>query len=651
MPIYNTRKMASSRIARRLPPRRGLSSSAAAQLLHQSRIPTLHFQDSLPRMPIPALEATLERFIYFAQPLVDDDEMLLAQRAAHAFARREGPALQAALVTEDKVGYTSYISQPWFDMYLRDRSPLLLNFNPQLTFQDEKSPPSQTNRAARLCRSAGLFLKTLEAGVLEPDIFHTVPSRSKHPLWPEVMRNLPRSVAFYGAAATGAYALDMSQYANLFRSTRVPMPGRDELRAVSDSRHLVVQRGGAIWTVDLFDKAGNTVPAAQLQGAFDAIVKSPGTAATAPGVGYLTSLPRDEWASLRSSLAAADPANAAALRAIDEAVFAVCLDDAAPEELGQVNRTMLHGKGTDRWLDKSFQLIVTANAKAAINFEHSWGDGVAVLRFANEIFDHSTAMPTTEKVAPPASPPKELQFALPPSLKEAVADAASRFDASVRGTQLATVMRDDFTTGSLKRGRVSPDGMMQMSFQLAMAKLRGKTVSTYESASTAAFKHGRTETIRSATPESKAFTDAFRDSHASPQRRAALMRAAVRNHTRVTRDAMTGNGMDRHLFVLAQRAKAAGLTPALFETAAYRKMSSIIISTSTLSSHALANGGFGPFHPDCFAVGYAMRSDVSGAQVRRATTATPITHLHHRAILITSQSRTCFSTPRALPTS
>jgi hypothetical protein len=77
---------------------------------------------------------------------------------------------------------------------------------------------------------------------------------------------------------------------------------------------------------------------------------------------------------------------------------------------------------------------------------------------------------------------------------------------------------------------------------------------------------------------------------------------------------MTGNGMDRHLFVLAQRAKADGLSPALFETAAYQKLARIIISTSTLSSHALANGGFGPFHPDCFAIGYAIRSDVSGAQ-------------------------------------
>lgn len=567
-------------------------------------------------MPIPALDKTLERFVYFAQPLLeDDDELLLAQRAAFAFARQEGPQLQAELLEADKGTYTSYISQPWFEMYLRDRSPLLLNFNPQLTFQDEQAPTSQTNRAARLCHSAGLFLKTLEKGVLEPDIFHTAPKKSKHPLWPEVIRLLPRSIAFYGAAATGAYALDMSQYANLFRSTRVPQLGRDELCSVADSRHILVQRGGAMWTVELFDEAGNTVPTAQLQGALDAIVSSPGSAADKPGVGFLTGLPRDEWATLRASLASADGTNSLALRAIDEAVFALCLDDTAPEELGAVNRAMLHGKGTDRWLDKSFQLIVTANAKAAINFEHSWGDGVAVLRFANEIYDYSVGMPTSESPAPHKTMPKELKFVLPPPLAESVNDAAKRFDATICGTQLATVMADHFTTGALKRAGVSPDGMMQMAFQLAMAKLRGTTVSTYESASTAAFKHGRTETIRSATPESRAFTEAFCNGSEPISRKAALMRAAVRNHTRVTRDAMTGNGMDRHLFVLAQMAKERGLKPAIFESAAYHKLSKIIISTSTLSSHALANGGFGPFHPDCFAVGYAIRPDVSGAQV------------------------------------
>ena len=38
-------------------------------LLHKTRIPTYHFQDSLPKLPLPALEDTLMRLLYAAEPL------------------------------------------------------------------------------------------------------------------------------------------------------------------------------------------------------------------------------------------------------------------------------------------------------------------------------------------------------------------------------------------------------------------------------------------------------------------------------------------------------------------------------------------------------------------------------------------------------
>ena len=51
-------------------------------------------------------------------------------------------------------------------------------------------------------------------------------------------------MAFYGAAATGAYPLDMSQYANLFRSTRVPHAECDELVTARGSRRCAPPRCG-----------------------------------------------------------------------------------------------------------------------------------------------------------------------------------------------------------------------------------------------------------------------------------------------------------------------------------------------------------------------------------------------------------------------
>jgi carnitine O-palmitoyltransferase 2 len=39
-----------------------------------------------------------------------------------------------------------------------------------------------------------------------------------------------------------------------------------------------------------------------------------------------------------------------------------------------------------------------------------------------------------------------------------------------------------------------------------------------------------------------------------------------------------------------------------------KRLRHIILSTSTLNSEALSNGGFGPVNDDCFAIGYGIRS-------------------------------------------
>ena len=102
------------------------------------------------------------------------------------------------------------------------------------------------------------------------------------------------------------------------------------------------------------------------------------------GVGILTTLDRDSWAEARAKLEA-NPTNAAALAVIDEAMFVVCLEDGAPETEKELGSVMLHGNGVNRWFDKSFSLIFCANGQTGLTFEHSWGDGVAVLRFCNEV--------------------------------------------------------------------------------------------------------------------------------------------------------------------------------------------------------------------------------------------------------------------------
>lgn len=80
-----------------------------------------------------------------------------------------------------------------------------------------------------------------------------------------------------------------------------------------------------------------------------------------------------------------DAVSSASLKLIDSALFTVALDDTAADSEAELSRQMLSGDGRNRWFDKSFTLIVLPNGMAGVNFEHAWGDGVAVLRYVNEV--------------------------------------------------------------------------------------------------------------------------------------------------------------------------------------------------------------------------------------------------------------------------
>jgi carnitine O-palmitoyltransferase 2 len=56
------------------------------------------------------------------------------------------------------------------------------------------------------------------------------------------------------------------------------------------------------------------------------------------------------------------------------------------DRIGKLDRMIIWIKVVNRWFDKCFQLIVDAQGIATINFEHSWGDGVAVLRLMESTF-------------------------------------------------------------------------------------------------------------------------------------------------------------------------------------------------------------------------------------------------------------------------
>eukprot|EP00756_Hemistasia_phaeocysticola_P041263 Hpha_TRINITY_DN16906_c1_g12::TRINITY_DN16906_c1_g12_i1::g.55267::m.55267/K08766/CPT2; carnitine O-palmitoyltransferase 2 len=596
--------------------------------LHKSQVPTMHFQKSLPRMPIPELQKTLDRYLQTQRPICTDEEYTEVEKAVAELRAGRGPALHASLVSRDsKRPETSYINQWWFEMYVNDRRPLPITTNPFLAFRDEANAEKmdQARRAADFIVASVYFKRTLDASLLKPEVFHLKPK----PGWFDtVMRLIPGGapLPFTGNSIhtvigflTGAFPLDMSQFANLFCSTRVPRKPEDVV--VKNDRggkqHVAVQRGNRFYKVIVSDEAGKPLPGSSIRAALQNILDAPED--DSPPIGILTTLPRDEWADLRAKIEAT-PQGKAALDVVDTALFAVCLEarSARGAEVGEVGyrelgEVMLHGDARNRWFDKSFQLIVCSNGKSAVNFEHAWGDGVAVLRYCNEVWKEATEHNFSPEIGDAsACATEKLEWGASEEVKKAVTDAGKKFDAWLDSLNVSVAYVPEVSSKLVKKLGVGQDGLMQIAKQLAHYRLHGFLVSTYESANHAAFKHGRTETIRPATSEALEFCRVI-DSDADPKEKAAKLRAAIARHGAVTKAALMGQGVDRLLFGLRKMAEIeGGDTPQLFDSPEHAKWSKIIISTSTLDSPALDGGGFGPVNDDCYAVGYAMRADDCG---------------------------------------
>ncbi|WAR25120.1 CPT2-like protein, partial [Mya arenaria] len=559
------------------------STSVGNDFIHESIVPSDHFQKSLPHLPIPKIENTLTRYLNSQSTLLGEEQFNYTKKSLHD-----------DLVARDKLNkQTSYVTEPWFDMYLRDRKPVSLTHNPFITFTDDPNPKYMD----QLLRATNMVMSSL--------------------------RRLPKSVSFYGAYWYKAFPLDMSQYANLFNSTRIPRHNKDELVVDETAKHLLVMRKGHMYLFDAIDRDGNIVSPDVVMAHIKYILDDP-RPQNDNAIGVLTTLNRDKWATVRTQLCNAGEMNESAffskgvyndgyMKLVDSALFVLVLDDDAPADPNAITRNFLHGDGTNRWFDKSFSLIITKDAKTAVNFEHSWGDGVAVLRYFNEVWKETTTKPFVHPDTVPAN---------------------VHSDRIVQKLERCASLDVDhleyykFNKQYLKDKKLSPDSVLQFAIQLAYYKQFGKTVPTYESCSTAAFKKGRTETIRSATKETKracAMVESGEIMHSVQDLTLALQECST-IHSKLTKEAAMGQGWDRHLFAMKYYAEQAGTPlPELYKDPAYNYINQITLSTSTLTSPAVVIGGFGAVTPNGYGVGYAVENERIGFNV---TNYPPETNVH-----------------------
>jgi len=573
-------------------------------------------EDHLPRVPLPTLGDTCDRFLEWCTPLLGADELAATTAAVTAFRTGPGPDLQAALDAYDhRPDTASWLDAFWAQRYLGRRDRIALNANFFFLFED--APLGQIDRAARFAAAAVAYKRSIDDESLPP------------------------------ATARGR-ALSMEQNKYLFSATRIPGDPRDTSRnpwsdawpGPSQARHIVVLHDGNPVGVDVIAPDGRPYAVDEIAAGLRAAVDATGS--RGPGLGHLTTKARAEWAASRRALLHVDPGNATALDTLETALFCLCLEDSTPESPLAASDQLLHGDSGNRWFDKSVSLIVFADGTAGYNGEHCNLDGTTVIGFLDAALEApEPADPAGEGATPAVAP---LGFVLDDALRADVRAAGEAFAAYAADTATAT-LSVDFSAERAKALKCSPDAFAQMAFQLAHVRAKGHVGATYESIATRAFKHGRTEAMRVVTPEILAFTAAMdgadalppaeaqdsgadalppaeaqdsgadalppaeaRDSGADdPEARRSAFRAAADKHVTRAKECQAGLAPEQHLWELQLIASRRGdAVDALYGSPGWTIMRDDYLSTSAVPSPHVRYWGFGSTSEKCIGVGYAM---------------------------------------------
>lgn len=538
---------------------------------------TFAHQDELPKLPIPELESSLQKYQDALVPLQTRREQSETAKVVHEFLQSEGPDLQARL-KKYATGKTSYIEQfckyqlrdsfrnvptlltskLGYDSYLNFDNPVVLNLNPFFLLEDDPTPArnNQVTRAASLIVSALCFVRAVRREELPPD----------------TLRGQP---------------LDMYQFSRLFGTARIPTETGCQIAQDGGSKHVVVLCRGQFYWFDVLDDNSDLIMsekdiAINLQVIIDDAENIPLQDAAKGALGVLSTENRKIWAGLRDVLTREENSNnAECLNIVDSAIFAICLDYTEPKSGAELCGNMLCGssevvKGvqigtcTNRWYDK-MQIIICKNGSAGINFEHTGVDGHTVLRFASDLYTDTilrfaksinglaptlwaSNSPDPSKRDPDSfgdvsTTPHKLEWDMLPELSTALRFAETRLADLIQQNEFETLEFAGYGKNFMTSMGFSPDAFTQMAFQAAYYGLYGRLENTYEPAMTKIYLHGRTEAIRVVSPESADFVRSFWAEKSASEKVDAL-RKACEQHTKRTKECSKAQGHDRHLYAL-----------------------------------------------------------------------------------------------------
>ncbi|KAJ0015908.1 hypothetical protein NQD34_014198 [Periophthalmus magnuspinnatus] len=569
--------------------------------IFSGRKPLLYsYQGSLPNLPVPTIKDTVKRYLESVRPLMDDSKYERTTQLAEEFQGSLGNRLQWYLKLKS-LWAANYVSDWWEEyIYLRGRSPIMVNSNYYgMDFLFVTPTPIQAARAGNSIHAFFLYRRKL----------------NKEEIKPWLLRSAVPCCSY--------------QFERMFDTCRIPGELTDMVQHWQDSDYIAVYHRGRYFRLRVY-QAGRLLSPREIEFQIQRILDDPSPPSKGEAhLGALTAGDRIPWAKARTKFFSTG-LNKRSLDCIEKAAFFVTLDDDEQGMMGddpaasldKYAKSLLHGKCYDRWFDKSFSVVFYKNGKCGINAEHSWADAPVLAHvweyaLATDSFQlgYNTEGHCKGEVDSSLPKPQKLNWEIPPECEEQISKSLEVAQKLANDIDFHVFSFQEFGKGKVKKCRVSPDAFIQMTLQLAYFREQGNFCLTYEASMTRLFREGRTETVRSCSNESSAFVRAFEGGEA-PEVCRRLFKAASEKHQLLYRMAMTGAGIDRHLFCLYVVSKYLGVeSPFLKEVLSEPwRLSTSQTAVQQVELFDLVNypeyiscgGGFGPVADDGYGVSYSL---------------------------------------------
>ncbi|CAG9538070.1 unnamed protein product [Cercopithifilaria johnstoni] len=466
----------------------------------------------LPNLPLPPLKGTIARYLNSVEPLLSPDEFINVKKMAENFLKNEGWKLQA-LAWLYWCFVSNYVTRLWEKYaYLYSRKSVMINSSVAHLDLFHNIPANQAVRAALVVLLETLSMLSVDRESLRPIAGGTI---SLSHLW------------------------------KCYGTTRVPGENMDHLDVYcGTSRHIVVYCRGCIYKLDVFDENNCILSLEELIEIFSELLTRNENVGEVEGqIAALTTDCRNQWCLNRRRFFLENAVNRASLAVIESANFYLILEDTNYsddlESLEIFLKNMITGDGRNRWADKSLNYVISSNGRGGGTTEHSVADGA---EFAY-IFENY----------------------LSSEMEAEIIRCYTSYQEQINDVDVACLIFRNFGKGFIKKTGISPDAFVQMAIQLASFKDQRKFCLTYESISARFYANSRTETLRPVTKESCAFVRSMVTTGSSNEERLKLLKEATEVHAFHSKENLTGNGIDRHLFVLHILSKMTGINSSLLD--------------------------------------------------------------------------------------